>query len=198
MPSLAVLLALLLIPAAALAQNLAPKGEPAPRRPPPAQAHRAEAQRLLDDLAEAPDAATAAAVEARLRVLWSQGASPAVALLLRRSERNMEARNFGEAVEDLDAAITLQPGHVDSWICRARAQAGLGDWTAAASDLREALRLEPRHFGALLILSSLQEEHGDLAGALRSLEAALRLHPRLEGGAARLRDLRRRALGDDA
>ncbi len=195
MPFLALLVPLL--PTIALAQGRPALPGEAPVRRPPAEAQRADAQRLLDELAQAPDAAAAAALEARLQVLWAQGASPAVVLLLRRADRNLGGRNFAAAVEDLDAAITLQPDHADSWVRRARAQAGAGDPVAAGSDLREALRLEPRHFGALLALSSLLEERRDMNGALRSLEAALRLNPRMPGGDARLRNLRRRALGDD-
>jgi predicted TPR repeat methyltransferase len=78
------------------------------------------------------------------------------------------------------------------------AAAGCGDATAAARDLQQVLRLEPRHWQALQQLAQWQEEAGDDAGALRSIEAALAIHPRLRGGEARLRDLRRKALGDDA
>ncbi|GAV36937.1 Tetratricopeptide repeat protein [Roseomonas sp. TAS13] len=99
-------------------------------------------------------------------------------------------------MEDLDAAITLQADDPRSWILRGQAQAALGDRRAGALDLREALRLEPRQFDALLALSTLQQDSGDLVGALHSLEAAMKINPRMAGGEARLRDLRRRALGD--
>ena len=45
-------------------------------------------------------------------------------------------------------------------------------------------------------VNALQEETGDLDGALRSLEAAVGIHPKMRGGDQRLRELRRRALGD--
>ena len=106
------------------------------------------------------------------------------------------AEKSQQAVEDLDAAITLQADDPRSWILRGQAQAALGDRRAGALDLREALRLEPRQFDALLALSTLQQDSGDLVGALHSLEAAMKINPRMAGGEARLRDLRRRALGD--
>jgi Tfp pilus assembly protein PilF len=81
---------------------------------------------------------------------------------------------------------------------RALAHHATGDAPAAARDLQQVLRLEPRHWQALQQLAQWQEEAGDPAGALRSIEAALAIHPRLRGGEARLRDLRRKALGDDA
>ncbi|HEY8612475.1 MAG TPA: hypothetical protein VIL69_14455 [Roseomonas sp.] len=180
-------------------------GGVAPAIPPPAmpmpragaaEQRREELDRLLDALAQAPDEASAAPIQARIQALWAEGGTPAVGLLLRKGLRAMEGNDAGEAVEDLDAAITLQPDFPESWVLRAQAQAAAGDRAAAAADLREALRLEPRHFGALLALSELQEDAGDAAGALRSLEAALQIHPQLPGGAQRRRELRRRALGD--
>jgi len=178
-----------------VAPAIPPSAVPLPRAG-AAEARRAELDRLLDALPAAPDEAAAAPVQARIRALWAEGGTPAVGLLLRKGLRQLEANAAGEAVEDLDAAITLQPDFPESWVLRARAQAVLGDRAAAASDLREALRLEPRHFGALLALSELQDEAGDAAGALRSLEAALRIDPHLPGGAGRRRDLVRRAEGD--
>jgi tetratricopeptide (TPR) repeat protein len=163
-----------------------------------AAARQAELDRLFEALRGAPDEAAGAGVESRIRALWAQAASPAASLLLRRGLRNLEGNAPDEAVEDFDAALTLQPDFAEAWVMRADSLARLGDTAAAARDLQEALRLEPRHFGALLALSQLQEDRGDLAGALRSLEAALAIHPKLAGGVQRLRELRRRVHGDDA
>ncbi len=108
----------------------------------------------------------------------------------------MEARLPEEALEDFDAALTLDPGFAEAWHLRAQAHARTGDAAAAARDLQEVLRLEPRHWAALLSLSALQEEAGNAGAALRSLEAALALNPKMPGGQERLRDLRRKAEGD--
>lgn len=161
-----------------------------------AEARKAELDRAFAALRDAPDAAGAALVEARIRALWSQAASPAVLLLLRRGLRNLEAEQPADAVEDLDAAIVLGPDSADAWHLRAQAHARGGDPVAAAGDLREALRLEPRHWGALLTLAALQEERGDGEGALRSLDAAQAIHPQLAGLAERRRALRRKVEGD--
>jgi len=198
---------LLLYPGLAFAQVMPLPGGPevGPAIPPPAMAmpkpgaetqRREELNRLFGALTKAPDENAAALVQAQIQTLWSQGGTPAVGMLMRKGLRNMQENAVAEAVEDLDAAITLQPDFAETWVLRAQALAASGDRKAAAADLREALRLEPRHFGALLSLSELQEDAGDLTGALRSLEAALRIHPRLPGGAQKRRDLRRRALGD--
>ncbi|WP_135466292.1 tetratricopeptide repeat protein [Crenalkalicoccus roseus] len=180
-----------LLPAPAVAET-------APQAPPRsgAEARRAELDRAFEALRAAPDEGGAALVEARIRALWAQAASPAVTLLLRRGLRNMEAGLPDEALEDFDAALTLDPRFPEAWYMRAQAHARIGDGTAAARDLQEALRLEPRHWPALAGLSALQEQSGDAAGALRSLEAALAINPRMPGGAERLRVLRRKAEGD--
>ncbi|MCQ4162232.1 tetratricopeptide repeat protein [Roseomonas sp. GC11] len=184
------LLATLLLPPLAVAQQ--------PARPQAqAEARRAEANRLLDMLPAAPDDVAGQALEARIRALWAQGTSPAVALLLRRGQRNMESEAPADAVEDFDAALTLQPGHAEAWLLRAQALATIGDVEAAMRDLRQVLVLEPRHFIALAMLSTLQEQLGDMPGALRSMEEAMSLHPHLAGGAERLRGLHRKLSGDE-
>lgn len=181
-------LSLLLLPAALQAQ---PRGAARAE-----EARRAELDSLFDGLKTAPDEAAAALMEARIRALWIEAASPATVLLLRRGVRNLAARTHDEALEDFDAALTLAPRSAEAWHQRAQAYAAMGDAAAAARDLQEALRLEPRHFGALVTLSVLQEQAGDAAAALRSMEAALALHPRLRGGQERARELRRKAEGD--
>ncbi|MGG5822777.1 hypothetical protein [Falsiroseomonas sp. HW251] len=188
---------LVLLPALALAQGTPPTAAtPGSGRPDPSAARRAELDRLFEALKQAPDTSGGQMVEARIRAVWAQQVSPAAALLLRRGMRNMQGNEAGEALEDFDAALVLEPGAADLWIMRARALGRLGDRAAAARDIQEALRLEPRHFGALLALSEMQDEAGDAAGALRSLDAALAIHPRLPGGQERRRDLVRKAEGD--
>lgn len=188
-----VALPLLLLPALAVAQ-----APPAERggRPDRAAARAAELDRLFEALRSAPDEAGGLLVEMRIRELWGRQVSPAAALLLRRGLRNLEQNLPDEALEDFDAAITLEPEAAELFLMRARALDALGDGNAAARDIQQALRLEPRHFGALLQLSQLQSEAGDHQGALRSFEAVLALHPMLRGAEERRRELRRRAFGD--
>jgi tetratricopeptide (TPR) repeat protein len=168
---------------------------PSPRRPLPAEARRAELDRAFAALKDAPDSAGAALVEARIRQLWGQAASPAVTLLLNRGIRNLAADQPEDSLEDFDAALVLGPELADAWHLRAQAQVRLGEEEAAARDLQEALRLEPRHWLALLTLSEMQQQAGDLRAALRSLDAALAISPKHPGGAQRRAELRRRFEG---
>jgi tetratricopeptide (TPR) repeat protein len=177
-------------------------GGGAQQAPPPgpprgsAEARRAELERAFEALKAAPDEGAATLVEHRIRMLWSQAASPAATLLLRRGLRNLEAQLPEEALEDFDAALTLDPGFAEAWHLRAQAYARAGDTAGAARDLQEALRLEPRHWPALMSLASLQDEAGNAMGALRTLEAALAINPHMPGGAERLKEQRRKAEGD--
>lgn len=197
---LAALLGLLVLALPAAAQQTPPAGArpaapPGPARGGP-EARRAELDRAFEALKAAPDDPSAKLVETRIRQLWSQAASPAASLLLRRGMRNIEAQLPDEALEDFDAALVLDPGFAEAWHLRAQAYVRAGDAAGAARDLQEALRLEPRHWPSLVTLSLLQEEGGNPAAALRSMEAALAINPRAEGGPERLRELRRKAEGD--
>ncbi|GGC59896.1 hypothetical protein GCM10011504_42630 [Siccirubricoccus deserti] len=191
LPALLLLIAPAVLAPDALSQ--APHMAPAPRG---AEARKAELDRAFEALRTAPDDAGAALVEARIRQLWAQAATPAVALLLRRGVRNVEAQLPVEALEDFDAAITLAPDLPEAWHLRAQAYLRAGDISAAVRDLQEVLRLESRHWAALLTLAAAQEEAGDAAGALRSLQAALEINPKMAGGADRLRELRRKVEGE--
>lgn len=184
------LLALLVTLAAPAALAQAPATAPAQT---PAQR---DLDRAFDALRTAPDAEGAQLAESMIRQAWARQASPAVALLLNRGIRTLRGGAAGDALEDFDAAILLEPGLPDAWHWRAQAHAAVGDRLATATDLREALRLEPRHFPALVSLARLQEDARDARGALRSFRAALEIHPHMPGGAARLRELTRQAEGE--
>lgn len=190
------LAALLLAAPPAFAQAPAPAPGAQPPRAAPITPRRAELDRLLDELARAPDGEHATMIETRIRSLWAQSASPAVTLLMRRGLRNLGANAPDEAVEDFDAALALQPSLPDALILRAQALASLGDARAAATDIQRALALEPRHFGALTALAQILSEAGDHAGALRAFEAALALNPRMTEGQRQREEYRRRAEGE--
>lgn len=185
------LLALLFLTQAAAAQPAAQPAAPAPAQP------QRDLDRAFEALRDAPDDRSAQMAEAAIRQLWGRQATAAVGLLLNRGIRNLRANQPDDALEDFDAAITLAPNLADAWHWRAQAYAQAGDRVAAAADLRESLRLDPRHFPALISLSRLQEEAGDYRGALLSHETVLAMHPRLAGGNERLRELLRKAEGEE-
>jgi tetratricopeptide (TPR) repeat protein len=176
----AVLAALVLLPAAAAAQ---------PRR-------ELSVDQLFEALKLAPTDEAARAVEAQIWQAWLQQGSPAVQLLMRRGMRHLHARALDDALEDFDAVIALAPEIAEAWNKRATVYFLRGEYDNAARDIAETLAREPRHFGALAGLSQVHEARGDLIAALRAYEAALAIHPRLPGADERLKELRRKALGE--
>lgn len=164
------------------------------------RAQRRHAELSLDQLFEAlklaPSDEAAHAVEAQIWHAWMQQGTPAVQLLMGRGVRNLQARSLDEALEDFDAVIALAPEMAEGWNKRATVYFLRGEYENAARDIAETLAREPRHFGALAGLSHVREAEQDLLGALHAFEAALAIHPRLAGGEERLKELRRKALGE--
>ena len=153
---------------------------------------------VLTALKVAPNEAAAAALEAQLRGLWQDAASPALKLLLSRGQRELSEGAAGDAVDSFDAALDLDPDLLDAWRGRAQARLRLGDPAGAARDIQEALRREPRNFAAWQDLSRIAEARGDWKGALGAWQKMLEGDPRSPGAAERLRLLRRRVNGEDA
>jgi tetratricopeptide (TPR) repeat protein len=176
----ALIAALVLLPAPALAQR---------RR-------ELSVDQLFEALKLAPTDEAARAVEAQIWQAWLQQGSPAVQLLMRRGMRHLHARALDDALEDFDAVIALAPEMAEGWNKRATVYFLRGEHDHAARDIAETLAREPRHFGALAGLSQVHEARGDMVAALRAYEAALAIHPRLPGAEDRIKELRRRALGE--
>jgi tetratricopeptide (TPR) repeat protein len=162
----------------------------------PAQARRAELDKLLTALRAAPTEAAAGMLEARIRKLWLESGSPAAVLLLGKGMRNLENNDDAEAVDDFDAVLALEPDLPDAFVGRGEARFGVGDYDGAVTDLSEALKREPRHFVALQTLSRIAEARGDWTGALAAWRKALEIDPHTPGGDERLRTLRTKAEGE--
>jgi tetratricopeptide (TPR) repeat protein len=179
----------------ALAQ--APPSSP-PSSPPvqtPAEGRAALLDRLFAALKAAQAGEDAVALEAQIRTVWENQASPAVALLMQRGARDIAADAFGEAEADYDAAVTLAPDYAEAWRLRGVAKFRLGDSAGAIADMAEALKRDARNFLALRNLSQIAEAQGNWKAALAAWERLLAIDPHTEGAETRLRDLRQHALG---
>ncbi len=151
---------------------------------------------LAAALKAAPNEAAATALEAQLRDTWARAGTPAVRLLIARGSRELSEGAAGDALDSFDAALDLSPDLLDGWRGRAAARRSLGDYTGAVRDLQELLRREPNSFIAFQDLSHVAEARGDWKSALTAWQKVLELDPQTPGGQIRLRDLRRRALGE--
>ena len=151
---------------------------------------------LAAALKAAPTEAIAGALEAQIRQNWARAATPAVRLLLARGAREIEQGAPADALESFDAALDLSPDLLDAWRGRANAQRLLGDVPGAVRDIQELLRRDPGSFIAFQDLSHLAEARNDWHGALIAWQKLLELDPQTPGGQTRLRDLKRRALGE--
>ena len=167
----------------------------------PAAAQTASQRQSLDNLLAAlkaaPNEQAAAALEAQVRQIWEQAASPAVRLLLARGARELSEHAPGDALDSFDAALDLSPDLLEGWRGRAEARRALGDYVGAVHDVEELLRREPRSFLAFQELSQIAESRRDWRGALAAWSKVLELSPRTPDGQERLRDLKRRALGEE-
>ncbi len=151
---------------------------------------------LLSALRVAPTEEAASALETQIRAQWAAAASPALRLLLARGQRELAENAAGDAADSFDAALDLEPDLLEAWRGRAQARRMLGDYAGAVRDIQELLRREPRSFVALQDLSRIAESRADWKGALAAWQKLLELDPRTPNAQVRLRDLRRRALGE--
>jgi tetratricopeptide (TPR) repeat protein len=152
---------------------------------------------MLDALKAAPSEDAAAPLEAQITELWLHQGSPAVTLLMARGLRELEAKTPQDAEDDLGAAITLDPDFAEAYHQRAIARFAAGDTTGAIADLQATLQREPRDFGAFRTLEAIAESREDWKSAYAAWQRLMDIDPKTPGGDEKLKDLRRRALGDE-
>lgn len=162
----------------------------------PATDKHAAVDRLLAALKAAPTEQAAAPIEAHLAQLWLEQGSAAVTLLMSRGLRDLKAGAHQDAIDDFSDAIALDPDLAEAWRQRAIARYEQGDTQGAVRDLEETLKREPRHFGAFETLSRIAENRKDWKSAYSAWQKVLEIDPKTPGGEQRLKDLRRRAMGE--
>ncbi len=152
---------------------------------------------LLDALKNVPSEEMAAPIEAEIRKLWVTAGSPAVTLLMSRGLRELKAGDDDQAIEDFGSAITLDPTLAEAYHQRAIARYHAGDTPGAIADIEATLRQEPRHFAALETLSHIAEARENWKGAFEAWRKVLEIDPKTEGGEDRLKELKRKAFGEE-
>lgn len=171
---------------------------PALARTPPAHQHQDTVAKLLQALKQASSQAAAAPIEHQLRQLWLNAGSPAVTLLMKRGLRELKAGENKQAIEDFGDAIVLDPKLAEAYHQRAIARYHDGDTAGAILDLELALQREPRDFAVLETLSNIAAAQGNWKGAYEAWKKVLEIDPQVAGGQDRLRQLKLKALGEQA
>jgi Tfp pilus assembly protein PilF len=180
----ALILAACLLPSLAVAQTPRDK--------------RAALDKLLDALRTAPTEQVASALEDKISQSWLQASTPAVTLLMSQGLRQANAGTPDEAVAAFSDAIVLDPTLAEAWHQRAIARFKSGDTVGAVRDIEQTLKLEPRHFGAWRTLERIAEGREDWKAAYDAWRHVLDIDPRTPNGDDRLKDLKRKAFGDNA
>jgi cytochrome c-type biogenesis protein CcmH/NrfG len=158
---------------------------------------RASTDRMLDALKTAPSERAAALLEDQVLHAWLQAGTPAVTLLMSRGLRSLQANQDDDAVESFTDAITLAPDVAEAWHQRAIARYHAGDVVGAIRDLQETVTREPRDFAAFRTLADIATAREDWKGAYAAWQKVMELDPKTPGGDERLRELKRRAVGED-
>jgi tetratricopeptide (TPR) repeat protein len=117
-------------------------------------------------------------------------------LLVDRARTLGQAKNYGDALTDLDRALALAPGRADILIYRASARRFLGDNAGALEDVERALVLAPDNPEGLLERGILRRLGGDLDGARADWQRAAILAEGLPTGAAAQANIAKLELGE--
>ncbi|MCZ8184511.1 MAG: hypothetical protein O9322_16180 [Beijerinckiaceae bacterium] len=177
---LASLLASLLHPALAAAQNNPAPAPPAASEVPAPDSTTRAGQRLdklFEKLKESESPTAARIVAADIERALEQSGSPTTDLLFTRAKDAMNARDFDLALDLLDYIVTLKPQWAEPFHRRAMIHFLRNDRDAAYRDIREVLSREPRHYIALSGLGGILRAGGNAKGAYKAFTRALEIHP---------------------
>lgn len=144
---------------------------------------------LLDQLAKAEDAQTAAVLADAVRKLWRRSGSPTVDVLMSQAVKAMGKKSSEKALKLLDAVVEISPEFAEGWNMRATVLYLTRSYDASIADIHKVLELEPRHFGALSGLGLIMRALGDKKAALRTFRRALKIHPFMKAPRRALKDL---------
>lgn len=163
-----------------------------------AAARKTQIDDLLGALKNTGSETEAVVLEGHLRQLWLQAGSPAVTLLMARGLRDLKAAAGQEAEQDFDGAIALDPEVAEAYDQRALARFQQGKVAEAIRDIEEALKREPRNFFAFRHLAEIAEARKDWPAAFAAWQKLMAIDPKTPGGEQKLKELRKRALGESA
>ncbi|MCG6883972.1 MAG: tetratricopeptide repeat protein [Silicimonas sp.] len=161
----------------------------------PVFADDAELEALFEGLKGA-DAATAAQIENRIYMLWSQSGSASMDLLLNRGRDALDTGDTVLAIRHFTALIDHAPDFAEGYNGRATAYFQAGKYGLSLEDIRQTLQLNPRHFSAMSGLALILEELDRPEDALAAWREVEKINPNREGLKDAIRRLERRVEGE--
>lgn len=105
-------------------------------------------------------------------------------LLIDRSEALAAAKQYWEAIDDLNRVIELAPQRADAYIYRGSAYRFVEAFDLALDDIEHALQLDPNAVLGLLERGNLRRLKGDVAGARKDWLRVEQLAPNTPAAAA--------------
>lgn len=155
--------------------------------------------KLLDDLyrqlAKASSAEEAKAVTTAIERLWLRSGSDTIDLLMSRTAKLIDDKNFDVALKLLDSIIELEPDYPEAWTRRAAIQFAKKQYGDSVESLRHALALDPSHYKAIEGLALVMQELNEKERALQIFRRALKVHPHLEDALQAVQELSREVEG---
>jgi tetratricopeptide (TPR) repeat protein len=110
-------------------------------------------------------------------------------LLVDRAESLAEAKNYRDAVTDLDQALTVGPDRVDALTFRATAKRYLDDLKGAGEDVAKALSIDPQNPDAWLESGIIKRLNGNAAQARQDWLKVLQIAPKSPAADAARRNI---------
>ena len=161
----------------------------------PAEARSRRLQDYYEDLAEAPDAATAERIVREIEAVWMMSGSATANLILERAIRAVEAQRIDLGLKLLDTVTELYPDWAEGFNRRAYVHVMRRDLNRAVGDLRRVLALDPGNFRALEGLAQILRDMGQAKAALSVVRELLTRHPHSPGAKDMLKELEREVEG---
>lgn len=136
---------------------------------------------LFKRLQAAPDALTAAPVEAEIWQRWTSSDNPRYQQLMELGINQLGIGDLQPALATFNNLVQLAPDFAEAWNKRATVQYLLHNYAAAELDIVQTLKLEPLHFGALSGRALVKLAQHDYEGARTAYQAVLAIYPAMTG-----------------
>lgn len=95
------------------------------------------------------------------------------------AERGFQALNqgkYGQALNDFDMALSLEPSNAEYWLQRGMTKEKLRDWVGAFEDYSQTLSLDEKNEKAWLYRANLLYQRGKYEEAVKDYDIAIILH----------------------